>query len=313
MNPFEELYNSTIKIVPYKPKEYSEEELINEERTENGTDTVKEGGFIDLNIPVNTSTRESYKEYEKIDPIAVYRNKMSLKNVPYDVDKVNVLYNRTHPGSQSFTSWINNAEKKSTIESKFYRNFVRWLDNNARRSLWKEKSATGIQRRKYNKLKGIELNNVYQLIDFDYKIVWEYAVFEDGMYKVVINARNLTGDNSVSVSKKKNIADYNKNRNIKTYYRQYTEEEFYLSKDIEDIFLHPDQYEVVDREDVIYTNAQKATLQKLFKENDPRLPKLTPVCKSMFDKYVEGNQVNTSDLSPEEKKIEEEKKEETER
>ena len=310
MSAFEKLYNSTIKVVPYKPKEYSEEELINEERIENGT--VKSGGFIDLNIPVNTNPKESYKEYEKIDPVAIYRNKMSLKNVPYDIDKVNILYNRTHPGSQSFTSWMANAEKKSTIESKFYRNFVRWLDNNARRSLWKEKSATGIQRRKYNKLKGIELNNVYQLIDFDYKIVWEYAVFEDGIYKVVINARNLTGDNSVSTSKKKNIADYSRNRNIKTYYKQYTEEEFYLSKDIEDIFLHPDQYEVVDREDVIYTNAQKATLQKLFKESDPRLPKLTPACKAMFDKYVESNQVNTNDSSsPEEKKIEE-KKEETE-
>lgn len=314
MNSFEELYNSTIKIVPYKLKEYSEEELINEERVENGTNTVKEGGFIDLNIPVNTSTRESYKEYEKMDPVAIYRNKMSLKNVPYDIDKVNVLYNRTHPGSQSFTSWINNAEKKSSIESKFYRNFVRWLDNNARRSLWKEKSATGIQRRKLDPLKGIDLQNVYELIDFDYKIVWRYAVYEDNEYKVVINARNVTGDNSITVKKKTQISEYNRNKADKIYYKQYTEEEFYLSKDIEDIFLHPDQYEVVDREDVKYTNAQEATLKKLFKENDPRLPKLTPVCKAMFDKYVEGNQVNTSDSSsPEEKKIEEEKKEETER
>ena len=180
--------------------------------------------------------------------------------------------------------------------------------------MWGQKSATGIQRKKLQPLKGIDLGNVYELIDFDYKIVWRYAVYQDGEYRVVINARNVTGDNSVNSQLKNKISKYNQERaNREKYYRQYTDEEFYLSKDMEDVFTHPDQYEVVDRDAVIYTNAQSATIEKLFRGNDPRLPKLTPACKAMFDKYVNSQQVNTSDVdNPEEKKIEEKKEETTE-
>lgn len=312
MNAFEELYNSTIKMVPYKPKEYSEEELINEERIENGMQNEEvTGGFIDMNIPVPNDVKRADTDYNKIDPVAIYRNKVSLKNVPYDIDKVNVLYNRKQPGSQTFTSWINNSQKKASIESRFYRNFLSWLDSNARRSLWSQKSATGIQRRKLDPLRGIDLQNVYELIDFDYKIVWRYAVYEDNEYKVVINARNVTGDNSIATKKKTQISEYNRNKADKIYYKQYTDEDFYLDKNIEEIFLHPEKYEIVDRESIIYTNAQSATLEKIFKGDDPRLPKLTPACKAMFDKFVESQQVNTDANQPEEKKIEE-KKEETE-
>ena len=66
MNSFEELYNSTLKICPIK-------EGVNEE---------KQGGFIDLNIPVSAQPKQNYTDYNKIDPVAIYRNKMSLKNVP---------------------------------------------------------------------------------------------------------------------------------------------------------------------------------------------------------------------------------------
>ena len=311
MNAFEELYNSTIKMVPYKPKEYSEEELINEERIENGT-SIKEGGFIDLNIPISANPKERYKEYEKMDPVAIYRNKMSLKNVPYDVDKVNVLYNRTHPGSQSFSSWIKNSEKKSAIEGKYYKNFVKWMDSNLRRSLWKEKCATGIQRVRQPELNGIHLDNVYKLIDFDYHIVWEYAYLKDGEYNILVNARRRKGD-GVPVKITDLVSKYHDKRVNEPYFHQYTEAQFYSSKDLEEIFLHPEQYEVVDRESVSYTNATAITISKLFQESDPRLPQLKKGSLAAYEEYVESNQVNTNDSSsPEEKKIEEEKKEETE-
>lgn len=311
-NPFKELYNSTLKICPIKPKDPiidHELEMINEERTENGLQGEEiVGGFIDLNIPVPTKN-VAHKEYEKIDPVAIYRNKMSLKNVPYDVDKVNVLYNRTHPGSQSFTSWIKNAEKKSAIEGKYYKNFVRWMDSNLRRSLWKEKCATGIQRVSIPELNGIKLDNVYKLYDFDYNIVWNYAVYANGKYTVIVNARRQTGDD-IPVDITKKISNYNRQLVNESYFHQYPEAEFYGSKDIEDVFLHPNEYEVVDRENVSYANCQPNTIRKLFQENDPRLPQLREGSKAAYESYVNSFQ-GQQDI-PEEKKIEANKEETTE-
>lgn len=311
MSAFEKLYNSTLKICPYKPKELlidEEAEIIDEERIENGIDTVKEGGFIDLNIPVSANPKESYKEYEKMDPVAIYRNKMSLKNVPYDVDKVNVLYNRTHPGSQSFTSWINNAEKKSAIEGKYYRNFVRWMDSNLRRSLWKEKCATGIQRVKHEELNGVYLKNIYKLIDFDYHVIWEYAYEKDGKYNILVNARRTSEDN-IPTNITTQISKYHKLRVSQPYFRQCTEAEFYGSADLENYFLHPEQYEVVDRENVSYANCQPATIKKLFQKNDPRLPQLREGSRAAYEEYVNSHQ-GQQDIPEEKKNLDMEKKEE---
>ena len=75
MNSFEELYNSTLKICPIKEGEYSLHKGLNEQEEEK-----QGGGFIDLNIPVSAQPKQNYTDYNKIDPVAIYRNKMSLKN-----------------------------------------------------------------------------------------------------------------------------------------------------------------------------------------------------------------------------------------
>ena len=276
MNSFEELYNSTLKICPIKE----------------GDSATSIGGFIDLNIPVSAQPKQNYTDYNKIDPVAIYRNKMSLKNVPYDIDKVKILYNRETPGSQTFSSWINNANKKASIDGKYYKNFVRWMDSTLRRSLWNEKSCTGIQRVSLPELNGIHLKNVYKLIDFDYKIVWEYCVLdEESKYNVIVNARRTKGDN-IKTNITEDIKKYHNKRVNQPYYYQYTDAEFYNNKYFEDIFLHPEQYEIVDRESVSYANCQPITISRLFQENDPRLPQLKEGSKRAYETYIQQQQQN---------------------
>ena len=273
MNSFEELYNSTLKICPIKEGDsafYSESLGRNEE---------KQGGVI--NEGVNF-----------INSVAIDRNKMSLKNVPYDIDKVKILYNRETPGSQTFSSWINNANKKASIDGKYYKNFVRWMDSTLRRSLWNEKSCTGIQRVSLPELNGIHLKNVYKLIDFDYKIVWEYCILdEEAKYNVIVNARRTAGDN-IKTSITEEIKKYHNKRVNQPYYYQYTDAEFYNNKYFEDIFLHPEQYEIVDRESVSYANCQPITISRLFQENDPRLPQLKEGSKRAYETYIQQQQQN---------------------
>ena len=287
MNSFEELYNSTLKICPIKEGDsafYSESSTV-------GRNEEKQGGFIDLNIPVSAQPKQNYTDYNKIDPVAIYRNKMSLKNVPYDIDKVKILYNRETPGSQTFSSWINNANKKASIDGKYYKNFVRWMDSTLRRSLWNEKSCTGIQRVSLPELNGIHLKNVYKLIDFDYKIVWEYCVYENDKYNVIVNARRTAGDD-IKTNITNQIKLYHNKRVNQPYYYQYTDAEFYNNKYFEDIFLHPEQYEIVDRESISYANCQPNTISRLFQENDPRLPQLKDGSKRAYETYIQQQQQN---------------------
>ena len=300
MNSFEELYNSTLKICPIKEGDsafYSESssnsfELPATVGCSVGRNEEKQGGFIDLNIPVSAQPKQNYTDYNKIDPVAIYRNKMSLKNVPYDIDKVKILYNRETPGSQTFSSWINNANKKASIDGKYYKNFVRWMDSTLRRSLWNEKSCTGIQRVSLPELNGIHLKNVYKLIDFDYKIVWEYCVLdEESKYNVIVNARRTKGDN-IKTNITEDIKKYHTKRVNQPYYYQYTDAEFYNNKYFEDIFLHPEQYEIVDRESVSYANCQPITISRLFQENDPRLPQLKDGSKRAYETYIQQQQQN---------------------
>ena len=287
MNSFEELYNSTLKICPIKEGDsafYSESSTV-------GRNEEKQGGFIDLNIPVSAQPKQNYTDYNKIDPVAIYRNKMSLKNVPYDIDKVNILYNRETPRQQTFSSWINNSNKKASIDGKYYKNFVRWMDSTLRRSLWNEKSCTGIQRLTLPELNGVNLKNVYKLIDFDYKIVWEYCVYENDKYNVIVNARRTAGDD-IKTNITTQIKLYHNKRVNQPYYYQYTDAEFYNNKYFEDIFLHPEQYEIVDRESVSYANCQPITISRLFQENDPRLPQLKEGSKRAYETYIQQQQQN---------------------
>ena len=291
MNSFEELYNSTLKICPIK-EGYSWNESSTVGRNSEEVNEEKQGGFIDLNIPVSAQPKQNYTDYNKIDPVAIYRNKMSLKNVPYDIDKVKILYNRETPGSQTFSSWINNANKKASIDGKYYKNFVRWMDSTLRRSLWNEKCCTGIQRVSLPELNGIHLKNVYKLIDFDYKIVWEYCVLdEESKYNVIVNARRTKGDN-IKTNITEDIKKYHNKRVNQPYYYQYTDAEFYNNKYFEDIFLHPEQYEIVDRESVSYANCQPITISRLFQENDPRLPQLKEGSKRAYETYIQQQQQN---------------------
>ena len=286
MNSFEELYNSTLKICPIKEGEYFLHKGLNEQEEEK-----QGGGFIDLNIPVSAQPKQNYTDYNKIDPVAIYRNKMSLKNVPYDIDKVNILYNRSSPRQQTFSSWINNSNKKASIDGKYYKNFVRWMDTTLRRSLWNEKCCTGIQRLTLPELNGVNLKNVYKLIDFDYKIVWEYCVYENDKYNVIVNARRTAGDD-IKTNITTQIKLYHNKRVNQPYYYQYTDAEFYNNKYFEDIFLHPEQYEIVDRESVSYANCQPITISRLFQENDPRLPQLKEGSKRAYEAYIQQQQQN---------------------
>ena len=290
MNSFEELYNSTLKICPIKEGDsWNESSTVGHNSEE--VNEEKQGGFIDLNIPVSAQPKQNYTDYNKIDPVAIYRNKMSLKNVPYDIDKVKILYNKETPGSQTFSSWINNANKKASIDGKYYKNFVRWMDSTLRRSLWNEKSCTGIQRVSLPELNGINLKNVYKLIDFDYKIVWEYCVYENDKYNVIVNARRTKGDN-IKTNITEDIKKYHTKRVNQPYYYQYTDAEFYNNKYFEDIFLHPEQYEIVDRESVSYANCQPITISRLFQEKDPRLPQLKDGSKRAYETYIQQQQQN---------------------
>ena len=297
MNSFEELYNSTLKICPIKEGEYSLHKGLNEQEEEgvnfinSATKGLQGGGFIDLNIPVSAQPKQNYTDYNKIDPVAIYRNKMSLKNVPYDIDKVNILYNRSSPRQQTFSSWINNSNKKASIDGKYYKNFVRWMDTTLRRSLWNEKCCTGIQRLTLPELNGVNLKNVYKLIDFDYKIVWEYCVYENDKYNVIVNARRTAGDD-IKTNITNQIKLYHNKRVNQPYYYQYTDAEFYNNKYFEDIFLHPEQYEIVDRESISYANCQPNTISRLFQENDPRLPQLKEGSKRAYEAYIQQQQQN---------------------
>lgn len=244
-------------------------------------------GFININRPFSNQVKQSQNvDYNKIDPVSIYRNKVSLKNVPYDMNKVLLLYNRTSPKHQTFSSWITNTNKKASIEGKMYKNFVRWMDTSLRQSLWNEKCCTGIQRIPLPEINGISLKNVYELVDFDYHIVWRYAVYENGKFTVLVNARRTTGDN-VRVEITDRIKKYHDKRVNQPYFYQYTEGEFYNNKYFEEIFLHPEQYDIVDRDLINYANCQPITISKLFQENDPRLPQLKEGSRRAYEMYVE--------------------------
>ena len=132
---------------------------------------------------------------------------------------------------------------------------------------------------------------MYKLIDFDYKIVWEYCVYENDKYNVIVNARRTAGDD-IKTNITTQIKLYHNKRVNQPYYYQYTDAEFYNNKYFEDIFLHPEQYEIVDRESISYANCQPNTISRLFQENDPRLPQLKEGSKRAYEAYIQQQQQN---------------------
>ena len=177
MKSFKELYDSTIKIVPNKDIDISY--IENKFKNENI------GGFIDLNINTPQKINKVKTDYSRIDPISIYRNKVSLKNEPYDIEKTKILYSRTSPGSESFTSWIKSSEQSKSIEKRRYNNFVRWLDNNARNQLFTQHAATGVQKIPIESVKDVDMKHFYMLVDFDYRIIWNYVLEKDKKYIVI--------------------------------------------------------------------------------------------------------------------------------
>ncbi len=231
MNSFEELYNSTLKICPIKEGDsafYSESSTVgrNEEKQggvikDNSATSI--GGFIDLNINTPQRINKVKTDYSRIDPISIYRNKVSLKNEPYDIEKTKILYSRTSPGSESFTSWIKSSEQSKTIEKRRYNNFVRWLDTNARNQLFEQHAATGVQKIPIESVKDVDMKHFYMLVDFDYRIIWNYVLEKDRKYIVITQPSRITGDD-VPRERIKAITDYKKATNIKSYYTQYKKE-----------------------------------------------------------------------------------------
>lgn len=291
MKSFKELYESTIKIVPCKDIDISyidNDPIINniENKFKNDNSTTSIGGFIDLNINTPQKINKVKTDYSRIDPISIYRNKVSLKNEPYDIEKTKILYNRTSPGSESFTSWIKSSEQSKTIEKRRYNNFVRWLDTNARNQLFEQHAATGVQKIPIESVKDVDMKHFYMLVDFDYRIIWNYVLEKDRKYIVITQPSRITGDD-VPRERIKAITDYKKATNIKSYYTQYTEDNFYSNKTIRDYFLHPEKYPVIDRDLIKYSMDTKSTkMQELFKGNNPFLPYLQEGSKALYDAYV---------------------------
>ena len=288
MKSFKELYESTIKIVPCKDIDIS---YIDNDPTINNIENKFKndnniGGFIDLNINTPQKINKVKTDYSRIDPISIYRNKVSLKNEPYDIEKTKILYARTSPGSESFTSWLKSSEQSKSIEKRRYNNFVRWLDNNARNQLFTQHAATGVQKIPIESVSGVDMHHFYMLVDFDYRIIWNYVLEKDRKYIVITQPSRITGDD-VPRERIKAITDYKKATNIKTYYTQYTEDNFYSNQTIRDYFLHPDKYPVIDRDLIKYSMDQNSTkMQELFKGNNPFLPYLQEGSKALYDAYV---------------------------
>ena len=89
MKSFKEFYESTIKIVPNKDIDISyidNDPIINNIENKFKNENNK-GGFIDLNINTPQKINKVKTDYSRIDPISIYRNKVSLKNEPYDIEK----------------------------------------------------------------------------------------------------------------------------------------------------------------------------------------------------------------------------------
>ena len=289
MKSFKELYESTIKIVPNKDIDISyidNDPIINniENKFKNENNSI--GGFIDLNINTPQKINKVKTDYSRIDPISIYRNKVSLKNEPYDIEKTKILYSRTSPGSESFTSWLKSSEQSKSIEKRRYNNFVRWLDNNARNQLFTQHAATGVQKIPIESVNGVDMHHFYILVDFDYRIIWNYVLEKDRKYIVITQPSRITGDD-VPRERIKAITDYKKATNIKSYYTQYTEDNFYSNQTIRDYFLHPEKYPVIDRDLIKYSmDVKSSKMQELFKGNNPYLPYLQEGSKALYDAYV---------------------------
>jgi len=262
------------------------------------------GGFIDMNVSHNKPSKITETDYSKIDPVSVYRNKVSLKKEPYDVNKVKYLFNKTAPSSESFTSFIRKAETNANVESRYYKNFVRWMDSNMRRVLWNNKCATGMCRIPIETVNGVKMNNIFQIVDFDYMIVWEFAVYDKGKYTILGASTNVKGD-EVSKEALKQIGEYKKARKLAAmkYYRKYLENEFFTNPLFEKYFINPNVYEIVDRESVDYANFNKRTIEELFHGMDPMKPHLRQGSLQAYNDYVSKMTTNNPVIE-EEKKIE---------
>lgn len=311
MQAFEDLYNSTIKLVKggstnVDPTVKRSTEL-NHACKAGSTELNRtcKAGAIDLTTRKATPVEKHEIDYSKIDPVNIYRNKVSLKKEPYDVNKVKYLYNKTTPSSESFTSFIKKAETKANVESRYYKNFVRWMDSSLRKILWDSKCATGMCRIPLENIGGIGIQNVYQLIDFDYNIVWEYAIYENGKYVIVGQAARTKGD-EIAVKYTNQIAAYKKARKIsgQKHYKKYTEGEFYGNAQFEKFYTTPNVYEIVDRDSVEYSNISPTVLKQLFEDLDPILPKLRSGSLKAYNDYVAKQTAAQPALPEEEKKIE---------
>ena len=110
--------------------------------------------------------------------------------------------------------------------------------------------------------------------------------------KKVPNIKINSKDNNIKTNITEDIKKYHTKRVNQPYYYQYTDAEFYNNKYFEDIFLHPEQYEIVDRESISYANCQPNTISRLFQENDPRLPQLKEGSKRAYETYIQQQQQN---------------------
>ena len=149
------------------------------------------------------------------------------------------------------------------------------------------------------------MKHFYMLVDFDYRIIWNYVLEKDRKYIVITQPSRITGDD-VPRERIKAITDYKKATNIKTYYTQYTEDNFYSNQTIRDYFLHPEKYPVVDRDLIKYSmDAKSSKMQELFKGNNPYLPYLQEGSKALYDAYVnvQVDSVNNNNNSENEEEV----------
>lgn len=287
MNTFEKMYNSTLKYIESMDSKNS-----------------RIGGFIDTNdYTPNTPSQQVEKEYSKMDPVAIYRNNKSLKNVPYDVNKVKYLVERTHPASERFDSFIKKANNKASIDTKRYNNFLNWIDTDLRKVFWNERCPSGVQRVRVSN-DDADLANVYRLIDFDNRIVYNYVYMQkDGKYTIVgssAKGANRTKDSNIPVNITDAIISHN-TKDKREYIKDYRDAEnaFFEDQNIKYIFMNPQQFDIIERGNFDIAHMTKKAYANLIGERDINaMPELRGSLKEEYKNYVMKEEENIREIAP---------------
>lgn len=302
MNAFDKMYNSTLRYL----KVYDDTQDDTQYDTQENN---KKGGFIDTNSYIPNVTNSIERDYSRMDPVAIYRNNKSLKNVPYDVNKVKFLYERTHPASERFDSFIKKAQNKASIDTKRYNNFLNWINNDLRRLFWKERCPTGVQRFRHTD-EFADIDNLFGLIDFDNRIVYRYVYYQEGVYKIIGSTAthdSYTAKSGIKQSVVNKIKQLRKSKTEQRFIIDYKNDEnaFFETPKYESIFMNPQEHDIIERGNIQIVHISKGNYKNLLDTRDITLmPELTGPAKQAYMDYVTREEENIQKSIPQEAKAE---------